>query len=123
MTMLLHYSIIFKCQGITHGEEIVAFTRYRLVEENLIGDVKEPVRNYDLLSVVMLCLGGGEGENYDGVLRPVLLGLIRAVCPAHRYAETKMLLEDGIAVGEAQRDYCRMFHIKLSTVQKDGPEP
>ena len=23
---------------------------------------------------------------------------------------------------EAQRDYCRMFHIKLPTVQKDGPE-
>ena len=46
-----------------------SITRYRLVEENLIGNVKEPVRNYDLLSVVMLCLGGAEGENYDGVLK------------------------------------------------------
>ena len=32
-----------------------SITRYRLVEENLIGNVKEPVRNYDLLSVVMVC--------------------------------------------------------------------
>ena len=44
-------------------------TRYRLVEENLVGKATEPVRNYDLLSVVMLCLGGPDGENYDGVLR------------------------------------------------------
>lgn len=46
-----------------------SITRYRLVEESLIGDVKEPVRNYDLLSVVMLCLGGADGGNYDGVLK------------------------------------------------------
>ena len=44
-------------------------TRYRLVEEHLVGEGKEPVRNYDLLSIVMLCLGGPDGENYDGVLR------------------------------------------------------
>ena len=44
-------------------------TRYRLVEENLVGKATEPARNYDLLSVVMLCLGGPDGENYDGVLR------------------------------------------------------
>ena len=44
-------------------------TRYRLVEEHLVGEVTEPVRNYDLLSIIMLCLGGPDGENYDGVLR------------------------------------------------------
>ena len=51
-------------------------TRYRLVEEHLVGNVMEPVANYDLLSVIMLCLGGPDGKNYDGVLRmlDVLLG-------------------------------------------------
>ncbi len=44
-------------------------TRYRLVEEHLVGEAVEPVRNYDLLSIIMLCLGGPDGENYDGVLR------------------------------------------------------
>ena len=34
-----------------------------------MGEAKEPVRNYDLLSIVMLCLGGPDGANYDGVLR------------------------------------------------------
>jgi len=44
-------------------------TRYRLVEERMVGAVTEPVRNYDLLSIIMLCLGGPDWENYDGVLR------------------------------------------------------
>lgn len=51
-------------------------TRYRLVEEHLVGEAAEPVKNYDLLSIIMLCLGRPDGENYDGVLRmlDVLLG-------------------------------------------------
>ena len=32
-------------------------TRYSLQEDNLFGTVKEPARNYDLMSVVMICLG------------------------------------------------------------------
>jgi len=44
-------------------------TRYRVVEEHLVGAATEPVRNYDLLSIIMLCFGGPDGENYDGVLR------------------------------------------------------
>ena len=44
-------------------------TRYRLVEEHLVGKATELVERYDLLSIIMLCLGGSDGENYDGVLR------------------------------------------------------
>lgn len=46
-----------------------SITRYHLTEENLIGNVKESVRNYDLIDVVMVCLGGEDRENYDGVLK------------------------------------------------------
>ncbi len=34
-----------------------------------MGEAVEPVENYDLLSIVMLCLGGPGGGNYEGVLR------------------------------------------------------
>lgn len=44
-------------------------TRYRLTEEQLVGKGTEPMQNYDLLSIVMLCLGGPEGQHYEGVLR------------------------------------------------------
>lgn len=43
--------------------------RYQLVEENLVGNVKDQARDCDLLSVVMLCLGGAAREKYDGVLK------------------------------------------------------
>ena len=43
--------------------------RYRLTEENLIGKVEEPAEHYDLLSIVMICLGGPEEANYSGILR------------------------------------------------------
>ena len=38
--------------------------RYAIQEDNLVGGVREPVRDYDLLSVVMICLGnpGQDGE-------------------------------------------------------------
>ena len=35
----------------------------------MVGDVREPAGNYDLLSVIMLCLGGPEDRNYGGVLK------------------------------------------------------
>ena len=44
-------------------------TRYRLVEERLVGEAAESVRDYELLSLIMLCLGRPDGENYTGVLR------------------------------------------------------
>ena len=51
------------------GERKNTITRYRLTEEHLVGEAVEPVGNYDLLSIIMLCLGGPDGENYDGILR------------------------------------------------------
>ena len=61
------YSIWICMDPPTDRENTI--TRYRLTEENLVGMAVEPVRNYDLLSIIMLCLGGPDGENYDGVLR------------------------------------------------------
>ena len=46
-----------------------SITRYHLTEENLVGNVKEPFQNYNMIDVVMVCLGGESKENYDGVLK------------------------------------------------------
>lgn len=67
-----------------------SITRYRLTEENLIGNVKEAVGNYDLLSVVVLCLGGPEGENYNGVLK--LLDVL--LSSEANVAEKRQILQD-----------------------------
>jgi len=49
-------------------------TQYRMTEVNIVGNVKEPVENYDLSSIIMICLGEPNGDNYNGVLK--LLGVL-----------------------------------------------
>jgi hypothetical protein len=44
-------------------------TKYRIIEENMVGNVKEIPENYDLLTAVMVCLGNPNEENYNGLLK------------------------------------------------------
>lgn len=44
-------------------------TRYCVQEENLVGQVSEWKENYDLLTVVMICLGHAGDDNYMGILK------------------------------------------------------
>ena len=73
--------------------------RYRLVEEHLVGESTEPVKDYDLLSVVMICLGRLEGENYQGVLKmlDVLFSNETSV------ADKKKILEDEYDIPMTQK--------------------
>lgn len=71
-------------------------TRYHITEENLLGSVHEKVKNYDLLSVVMICLSKPDGENSqsdtedDGLLRLLKTLLSRNTPPD----EKKRVLRD-----------------------------
>ena len=64
-------------------------TRYRMTEENMVGAVKEPTAHYDLLTVVMLCLGGPGDENYEGILKLLSVLLSSEV----KYAEKRRILQ------------------------------
>lgn len=66
-------------------------TRYRLIEEHLEGEAREAVKNYDLLSIIMLCLGGPDGENYHGILRMLDVLLSNEIGEAEK---RKILQED-----------------------------
>ena len=46
-----------------------SITRYAIQEDNLVGGAQEPVRNYDLLSVVMICLGRSDHDREADVLK------------------------------------------------------
>lgn len=65
-------------------------TRYHIHEENLVGYVRENKQNYDLMSVIMVCLGRPESGNYDGILK--LLGTL--LSPEIRYKDKQQILED-----------------------------
>lgn len=64
--------------------------RYRMVEENVVGDVQEKTEDYDLLSLVMIGLGDANEKNYDGILK--LLGVL--LSSKATPAEKKQILQD-----------------------------
>ena len=55
----------------THKNTI---TRYKISEENVIGNVKEDIQHYDLMNIVMLCLGLSDNiaDNALGMLNTLL---------------------------------------------------
>ena len=57
---------IWVCMRPPKGREN---TSYSITEKNLIGTVEEPVENYDLMTAVMICLGGPASRNEPDVLR------------------------------------------------------
>ena len=73
-------------------------TRYSIKPEQLIGEAQEETENYDLMSVVMICLGKPGTENHKGILKfmEVLLSSTKSG------SEKKKILEEefGVAMGE-----------------------
>ena len=69
-------------------------TRYFIQEGNLAGSVQEPVKNYDLLSVLLLCPGNPASQNSEGILK--LLGIL--LSSKIKAEEKKKLLEQNFHV-------------------------
>lgn len=84
-------------------------TRYSIRPEQLIGNVTEKSENYDLMSVVTICLGKPDSENYIGTLKflDVLLSSSKAA------AEKKKILEEefGVAMSEELEEVLIMCNL------------
>lgn len=61
-----------------------SITRYYITEENLVGHVKERTADYDLMSVIMICLGRPEDEDCTGVLKLLDVLLSTETDPAEK---------------------------------------
>ena len=69
-------------------------TKYLIKEENLIGTVKEERKNYDLLTVIMICLGKPEDDNYTGILK-----LLEVLLSSKRKpSEKKKILQEDFSI-------------------------
>lgn len=64
--------------------------RYSIQEEPLVGKVKEDKAAYDLLTVVMICLGTPEDANYSGLLKMLEVLLSKERTPS----EKKRILQE-----------------------------
>ena len=65
-------------------------TAYSMKEQNLVGSVAEKEENYDMLTVLTVCLGGFGDENYEGMLRMLDVLLSDRILPE----EKKKILKD-----------------------------
>ena len=65
-------------------------TAYSMKEQNLVGSVAEKEENYDMLTVLTVCLGGFGDENYEGILRMLDVLLSDRILPE----EKKQILKD-----------------------------
>ena len=94
-------------------------TRYSIKPEQLIGEVQEETENYDLMSVVMICLGKPGTENHKGILKfmEVLLSSTRSG------SEKKILKEEfGIAMSEElEREVLEVCNLSQG-VRQEGIE-
>ena len=94
-------------------------TRYSIRPEQLIGNATEKSENYDLMSVVTICLGKPDAENYTGILKflDVLLSSSRAA------TEKKKILEEefGVAMSEELEEVLIMCNLSQG-VKAEGRE-
>ena len=70
---------------------------YHMTEEAIQGSVTEKEVNYDLLTVVMVCLGGKDKENYNGLLKML-----------------DVLLSDETGADDKKRILCEEFDIPMT---------
>ena len=94
--------------------------RYSIRPEQLIGNAVEKSENYDLMSVVTICLGEPGTENYTGIVKfmDVLLSSSRAA------TEKKKILEEefGVAMNEdLEREVLVMCNLSQG-VKAEGRE-
>ena len=68
-------------------------TSYSFAEKNLVGNVKEKIENYDLMTSVMICLGEADDKNNDGILRLLEVLLLSETQPE---GKKRILQDEGI---------------------------
>ncbi len=66
-------------------------TRYRMCEENLVGQTQAPREDYDLLTPILVCLGSKQYTELKGLLRMLNLVLLDNISPE---SKTKTLKEE-----------------------------
>lgn len=110
-----HYEKIKKVYSIwvsvsPRKAERNTITRYRITEENMVGQVKELVRHYDLLTVILIGLGDPDDEECTDILRLLSVLLSNKIDEQ----KTKQIMQDefGIPIteemGRAVTEMCNL---------------
>ena len=111
---------IWICTNPTQEQEY-SITRYKMTEENLIGEVKSPKQNYDLLDVVMICLGQKKYNKLTGLLSLLNVALLDNYLDSNekrRILETEFNVEITPELEKGVDDMCNLS----AGIEKKGIE-
>ena len=111
---------IWICTNPTLEQEY-SITRYKMTEENLIGEVKSPKQNYDLLDVVMICLGQKKYNELTGLLSLLNVALLDNYLDSNekrRILETEFNVEITPELEKGVDDTCNLS----AGIEKKGIE-
>ena len=111
---------IWICTNPTQEQEY-SITRYKMTEENLIGEVKSPKQNYDLLDVVMICLGQKKYNELTGLLSLLNVALLDNYLDSNekrRILETEFNVEITPELEKGVDDMCNLS----AGIEKKGIE-
>ena len=92
-------------------------TAYSMKEQNLVGSVAEKEENYDMLTVLTVCLGGFGDENYEGILRMLDVLLSDRILPE----EKKKILKDELDIATTktmEREAMEMCNLSQGIVDR-----
>ena len=87
-------------------------TRYSIKEDYIVGKAVEKVQNYDLLSVVLICLGNEDEENYGGILKllKTLLSSDTKVEEKKKILQNDFNIEMAYKMEEEVRNMCNISY-------------
>ena len=99
-------------------------TQYSLREKHIVGRAREERKNYDLLSIVMVCLGKADGENYGGLLKflEVLLSDSRPAGEKRKILSEEFGMEMSGDLESGVRDMCNLSQGILERGIEEGME-
>lgn len=90
---------------------------YSIQENDIVGTTNEKECNYDLITVVMVCLGGKDKENYDGLLKMLDVLLSEETQPADK--KRTLQEEFGIAMTKKlEGDVMRMCNLSKGVYER-----
>lgn len=81
-----------------------SITRYKMTEENIVGSVKAKKRNYDLMDIVMICLGRKKYNELTGLLS--MLNLV--------------LKDNYLSAAEKREKLSREFNVEITPELEKG---
>ena len=117
-----HYEKIRKVYSIwictrPPQDEQNSIAHFHFTKENMIGDNREIMKNYDMISIIMIYIGDSDKENYTGIIK--LLGVLLSEKLSAEEKKQVLQNEFNIPMTETiEKEVSEMFNFSQAIVEE-----